>query len=87
MRQKIVIVGCGNSIGLAFALQSIQQIHKQQIEIVIAEDKKLEEIRNKAFEPEPLQIHNFNKEWFEPKVNDIPRNKYFDKPRNNFKKL
>jgi len=42
---------------------------------------------NAAFEPEPIIFHNHRKEWIEPKLyNDVPRNKFIDKPIHNFKK-
>ena len=85
--KKIILVGC-DSMVLGFAMHSISSVVKQQIEVAIIENKKqLEEIRNRAFEPEPIMISNDRLEWTEPKIyNDIPRNKFFDKPRNNFKK-
>lgn len=85
--KKIILVGC-DSVALGFAMHSISSVVKQQIEVAIIENKKqLEEIRNRAFEPEPMVLNNYREEWIEPKIyNDIPRNKFFDKPRNNFKK-
>jgi len=83
---KIILVGCDRVV-LASAMQSIQEVYKQQIEVVVMENKKkIEEIRNKAFQPEPLILKNFHEEYFETKINEISKNKFLDKPRNNFKK-
>ena len=84
--KRIILVGC-DSVALGIVTHSISSVVKQQIEVAIIEDKnQIEEIRNKLSEAEPIPIHNFHKEWIEPKIYDIPRSKYIGKPRNNFKK-
>lgn len=41
---------------------------------------------NPAFKTEPIILHNRHVGDIDVKLNDIPRNKFFDKPKNNFKK-
>lgn len=85
--KKVILIGCG-PIGWHFATTGVSSIVKQQIEVNIQENKKqLEEIRNVVFEPEPLEFINTQLECTEPKFyNDIPRNKFIDKPLHNFRK-
>lgn len=80
--REIIIVGCG-SIGItSFAQSSIKDCI---VEVVNNIESK--NIVNQSFDSEPLIISNFRcEEFFDVKIKDLPRNKYFDKPRNNFKK-
>lgn len=86
MKKMILVGGC--PVGFHFAMHSISSVVKQQIEVAIIENKKqLEETKNRSFEPEPMILKNYHQEYIEPKIyNDIPRNKFFDKPKNNFRK-
>ena len=55
-------------------------------DIIVVDD--ISEEMNKAFQPEPIPILNHRLD-FNPEVTNIKNwepNKYFDKPKNNFKK-
>jgi len=88
--EKLIELASLNNLPVVFFTEEngISAIAKQQIELAIIENKKqIEEIRNVAFKPEPMMISNDRLEWTEPKVyNNIPRNKFIDKPLHNFKK-
>lgn len=81
--KKIQII-CSDNIAVA---SHIVRIVQEQNAVVIVENNiEAKNIVNSAFEPEPLMIIRTYKEDFDVKINDFPRNKFFDKPKNNFKK-
>jgi len=78
----IIIVGATGSAG-----SEIARLLKDHAEILVVNNIEAKNIVNSAFEPEPFILTNHHKEWIEPKLyNDIPRNKFIDKPRHNFRR-
>lgn len=80
-RKRIVLI---TSIGAELSTAMARMLSNEKIDCQVfdATDSK-----NVVFEPEPILFHNHRKEWIEPKLyNDVPRNKFIDKPRHNFKK-
>ena len=55
-------------------------------EVVVVNNIEAKNIVNSAFEPEPMLIENTFTPPFEIKLNELPRHKFFDKPKHNFKK-
>jgi len=88
--EKLIELASFNNLPIVFFAQDnlITKIARQQIELAIQENKnQLEEIKKVAFERESLEFINHRNEFIEPKIyNDVPRNKFFDKPRHNFNK-
>jgi hypothetical protein len=80
--KKVLIVGL-NLEGKTVISRLIENSDK---EVLLVNNIEAKNIVNSAFENEPIPILNYHKEYFEPKIKDFPRNKYFDKPKNNFKK-
>ena len=81
--KKIQII-CSDNIAVASHIVRIVQERK---DVVIVENNiEAKNIVNSAFEPQSLMIIRTYKEDFDVKINDFPRNKFFDKPKNNFKK-
>jgi hypothetical protein len=61
--------------------EKLLELEKIGVQVVVA---------NESFEPEPLIIKRLPLPLpslceMETKIKDFPRNKYFDKPKNNFK--
>lgn len=97
--KKVIVVA---TIGLEHVALATARLHtlasQQNAEIVfinqdtdnikeITNNIEAKNVINSAFEREPIQIYNFHKKWTEPKIyNDVPRNKFIDKPRHNFRK-
>jgi len=81
MKQKIIIVGC-----LGMDSKTFAQHRFKDVVIEVVNNIEAKNIINSQFEREPIVFHNCKEEYFEPKIKEIPRNKFFDKPKNNFKK-
>ncbi len=80
--KKIII--CSDNIVVA---SHIVRILQDRNDVVIIENNiEAKNIVNSVFEPEPLMITRTYREDYDVKLNDFPRNKFFDKPKNNFKK-
>jgi len=97
MKKVIIIGSISDCLSEAIHEAEIRAIAlSKNIDVAFADHEKLKEaillieaknIVNSAFEPEPLKFINHRKEWIEPKIyNDVPRNKFIDKPRHNYKK-
>jgi tRNA A37 methylthiotransferase MiaB len=96
--KKVIIIGCAavmesiheaeiraialnKNVDLVFANSNHEKLKEAILNI---EDKN---ITNLAFERKSIELINHHLEWNEPKIyNDIPRNKYIDKPKHNYKK-
>lgn len=83
--KKVILIGCFG-MEASSVLGSLQELQRQNIEVLIANDKKqVQEIRNKAFEQEPIRFHNHrqldNPIFYEPEPS-----KFIGKPKRNFKK-
>jgi hypothetical protein len=92
--KKVIIIGC------AAVMESIRQAEitaialSKNIDVVFANSSEeiinnieAKNITNLAFERKSIELINHHLEWNEPKIyNDIPRNKFIDKPRHNYKK-
>ncbi|MDQ5929717.1 MAG: hypothetical protein QG594_1498 [Bacteroidota bacterium] len=81
--KKIQII-CSDNIAVASHIVRIVQ--QEDTAVIVENNIEDKNIVNSAFEPEPLMIIRTYKEDFDVKINDFPRNKFFDKPKNNFKK-
>ena len=55
-------------------------------EVVVVNNIEAKNIVNSAFEHEPILIKNTFTQHFEPKIKNFEGNKFFDKPKRNFKK-
>lgn len=80
---KLLIFACGQH---ETTLHSVIKQSLDMQDVVVVNNIEAKNIINSAFEPEPLIITRTYSENFEVKLKDIPRNKFFDKPKNNFKK-
>lgn len=81
---QIILLGCHP---FAQTMACIHHVFNHQVESIIMLDKKqIEEIRNMPIKPEPFKFYDLKNEFLKPKFNDIPRNKFIDKPLNNYKK-
>lgn len=82
--KTVALIGNG-ALGLAIEIMATAQ--RNDIEIVVINDAEQE--RNKAFEPEPIIIKNYNhnlpeinlENYYEPQPS-----KFMNKPKNNFKR-
>lgn len=84
---KRIILPGPDSVALATVMHSIQRVVKDQIEFILIKNAEQdEEVKNKLSKPEPFILENYRYDFFIPKHNDIPRNKFFNRPRNNFRK-
>lgn len=84
MKNKVIVIG---DIGLDALASVIAYAHTNNNIVLVANVVEQQEI-NKAFKPEPIPIINHRLD-FNAKVTNIKNwqpNKYFDKPKNNFKK-
>ena len=84
--KNIIIVGC---FGVDSVCQSVAKSIKADVKDAIIEvvnNIETKNIINEQFKPEPFVLHNYHKEYFEPKIKDFPRNKFIDKPRFNHRK-
>lgn len=85
-KARIIAVGM-NYIGSTTIAVKMAQIASENVKVQIVENNiEAKNIVNSQFKPEPIILNNYHQKYFELKINDIPRNKFFDKPRNNFKK-
>jgi len=84
-KARIIAVGMNlhsTTIATRLAEMACENVKVQ----VVTNNIEAKNLVNSQFQPEPIPILNYHKELFEPKINDVPRNKFFDKPRNNFNK-
>lgn len=78
--KKVLIVG-SPSAGISFTQCGLKEITGI---ILVDKEKEIDERKNVEFKSVPKT--NYPIENFEPKINNPPRSKYLDKPRNNYKK-
>jgi hypothetical protein len=84
-KNRLIILG-GYCIGsVANALRLAELDCKERIEIV-TQNMEAENIVKSQFDPEPILFHNMEFEYKPIKTEEPQRNKFFDKPRNNFKR-
>lgn len=80
--KRVALIGNG---ALALAIKIMATAKRNDIEIVVINDAEQE--RNKAFEPDPTIIRNYNYDFIEPPNYYEPQpSKFFGKPKNNFKR-
>ena len=82
--KKIIIAG-HLGINSVTAIASKVADMKETI-LVVAENIEAKNVINEQFEPEPILFNNYHKEHFVPKIKDLPRNKFIDKPKYNHRK-
>lgn len=84
MKTKTIIIGAGVTGAIAEIISYANATNKPILVVNSVNEKEM----NKAFQPEPIPILNHRID-FNPEVTNIKNwepNKYFDKPKNNFKK-
>lgn len=85
--KKARIIAVGMSLHSTTIATRLIEMASENVKVqIVTNNIEAKNIVNSQFQPEPMILNNYHQEWFEPKINGIPRNKFFDKPRNNFKK-
>lgn len=84
-KNRLIILG-GYYIGsVAIALRLAELDCKERIEIV-TQNMEAQNIVKSQFDSEPILFHKREFEYKPIKTEEPQRNKFFDKPRNNFKR-
>lgn len=84
MKIKTIVIGGGSIDAIAAIISYANATNKPILVVNSVNEKEM----NKAFQPEPIPILNHRLD-FHPEVTNIKNwepNKYFDKPKDNFKK-
>jgi len=79
MRRILIISGHVGSVAECI-------IQKTDNTVLVVNNVEAKNIINSEFEPEPIILTNHLDFQPEIKIKDFPRSKYFDKPKNNYKK-
>lgn len=80
-RNNIIIIGC-----LGLNAGTLAKTTIKDAILVLADNIEAKNVINPALQNEPIQLINTYKDNFDYTENDIPRNKYLDKPRHNYKR-
>jgi len=85
MRNKVVIVAC---VGVGSDITSTLAKKLADYDVgaeIIVNNIEVKNTLNSVFRPEPLVIEDYHRNLYvtETKVQDLPRNKFIDKPRFN----
>jgi malic enzyme len=81
--KKILILACAEQQNLFD--EAIKKMMAEEI-VLILSNIEPEKVVNPPLEIQPVIIKNTTSKKFQIKINDFSRNKFFDKPKNNFKK-
>lgn len=96
--KKVIIIGCAAAMESIRQAEITAIALSKNIDVVFTDSihEKLKDVKNNiedknisnlVFEPPAFILENHRLEWTEPKIyNDVPRNKFIDKPRHNFRK-
>ena len=84
MTKKILIVGHLGFNSIGSVAEAIK--HKADGTILVVNNSEAKNLINPVFKPEPMYLTAHTICQHEISLKDFPRNQYFDKPKNNYKK-